>query len=44
MNSYDYLMNNINEALKSQKPFMRSRVRRTKIKYLYEGYKNTTSK
>lgn len=38
MNSYDYLMNNLQEALKRQIPLMKSRVRKRKIKELYERY------
>ena len=34
MNSYDYLMGNLQKALKIQ--LMRSIIRKKKIKYLYE--------
>ena len=43
MNSYDYLMTNLQEALKKQVPLMRARNRKGKIKELYEKYKNSTT-
>ncbi len=36
MDSYDFLMNKLEEALRLQIPNMRSRVRKLKIKYLYD--------
>lgn len=38
MNSYDYLMGNLQKALRNQIPLMKSRIRKKKIKYLYERY------
>ena len=38
MDSYDYLMNNLHEALKKQIPLMKSIVRKRKIKDLYKRY------
>jgi hypothetical protein len=43
MNSYDYLMGNLQEALKKQIPLMKSRVRKRKIKELHEKYKNSST-
>jgi uncharacterized protein YutD len=39
---YDYLMGNLRDALRSQGTVMKSRVRKRKIKELYERYKNST--
>lgn len=43
MNSYDYLMGNLQAALRAQRPVMKSRVRKRKIRELYERYKNSTT-
>lgn len=42
MNSYDYLMSNLQSALQAQMPIMKARTRKSKIKDLYERYKNST--
>ena len=41
MNSYEYLMSNLQSALQAQMPIMKARTRKSKIKDLYERYKNS---
>lgn len=43
MNSYDYLMGNIQAALRQQGKVMKARKRKSKIKDLYEKYKNSST-
>lgn len=38
MDSYDYLMGNLQAALRAQRPAMKARIRKSKIKDLYERY------
>lgn len=38
MDSYDYLMGNLQAALRAQRPTMKARIRKSKIKDLYERY------
>ena len=35
MDSYDYLMGNLQAALRAQRPTMKARIRKSKIKDLY---------